>query len=308
MRLNTLCALPFALALASGHAHAYAGEPVLRVYDARPLSAVLPRRDAAPLPGAAYAFPARTDGSAANPVPAGRSGGAPAGGSVEQIVGRLCDQLGLASEPIGDGVFLVSGEAAQHEQFSKLVEDLRSLYGGSYELELATFTVPAAQAPAVGSACDAQTATLRTRQVVARRVESRITMTEEIGFVRDWVPVVGNDAVGYDPDPGVVVKGLRLCVTVGGTEGASPGGGRPGAGVVSVKLQGEWCDAVIEKQGSPLGPQGGGVLELGLPHVALRSIDSEARISPGQLSVLAVVPGSRAGEAVVIAGAVREVK
>lgn len=298
-------------------------EPVLRVYDVRDLSAVLPARATG---GTVTIVPVLRD------VPLQNSDGGTLrletryeGGpnanlsSTELVIARLCQQLKLEPEQLMEGVYVVTGEEAQHEQLMKLLEDVRSLYQGGYEFELFAYPGATAQAPALGTPADPKLAALCTRQVIARRVESQVNVTEELTYVRDWVPVVGNESVGYDPDPGTVTKGLRLTVTAGGAEkaagqdraSAAPRGSgeQSGAGgTASLRVRGELIDAQIEKLASPLAPDSGGMLELGLPRTSTRTIQSDLRVTLGQPCVLAVVPGTKPGEIIVIAGTLRELK
>ncbi len=300
LALITALSLPALSALA---------DPVLRVYDTRDLAAVLPSGSGG---GTITIVPRlETDGSGSTlqRLTLGvqhSDEGLVTASPADLVVTRLCEQLQLQKESLGDGVYLVTGEADQHVQFVKLIEDVRSLYQGAYELELFTYPVAAAQAPALGAAPDSQSVTLRTRQVIARRVESRIDLTEELTYIRDWQPVVGNDSVGYDPDPDVVTRGLRLAVTAGAVNDAPEGRGSAGSGRIPLRLRGEWIDATVERQSSPLAPLSGGNLELGLPRITKRTIESDLRVPLGQAVVLAVVPGTKAGESVVIAGTVRE--
>lgn len=297
-------------------------EPVLRVYDTRDLAAALPSGN--PSPGILTILPRfESSGPDGGLLRLGVSGPAPskdaaAVSPADLVVSRLCEQLSLQKEALVEGVYLITGEDAQHEQFVKLLEDVRSLYQGAYELEILVYPAPAAQAPAIGSDAEPQSVTIRTRQVIGRRVESRIAVTEEISYIRDWQPVVGNESVGYDPDPGTVTKGLRLIVTAGGVEHAAPEParrtGRPASeadapqSVVSLRLSGSLTDAVVEKQSSPLAPLSGGSLELGLPRLSTRTIESDLRIVPGRTTVLAVVPGTKPGDTLVIAGTLRELR
>ncbi len=302
-------------------------EPILRVYDTRDLAAALPASPGSVAGGFYHLVPrlesSGPDGALVRLDFAPASGTAKAAESAapaDLVVSRLCDQLSLQREPLVEGVYLITGEAEQHEQFVKLLEDVRSLYQGAYELEIFAYPASAAQAPALGASAESTGVTLRSRQVIGRRVESHIAMTEEISYVRDWQPVVGNSSVGYDPEPGTATKGLRLAVTAGAVERAggssAPGGGRArpapdsasSEAVVTLRVRGEYMDVQIEKQSSPLGPLSGGALELGLPHTITRTIESDMRLPLGQPSVLAVVAGAKPGEVLVIAGAIRELK
>jgi hypothetical protein len=82
----------------------------------------------------------------------------------------------------------------------------------------------------------------------------------------------------------------------------------PTDGVIPVRVRGEWIDAHIDRQSSPLAPTGGGNLEIGLPVTTTRSIESDLRVKPGQPTVLAAFPSSKAGESIVLGGAVRELR
>jgi len=301
-------------------AAAPAQDPVLRIYDTRDLAAVLP----ASAQGGVISIVPRLEGDLSNPsgivrlslTPQLNGSTTQSASSADVVVSRLCDQLQLQKESLIDGVYIVTGEAGQHEQLVKLLEDVRSLYQGAYDLELFIYPMAAAQAPGLGAPADSQAVTLRARQVIARRVESRLDFTEELTYIRDWQPVVGNDSVGYDPDPATVTRGLRLTVTAGAVDrepatpgaGSSPAASNPAAPAVPLRLRGEWIDAVIERQSALLAPVSGGELELGLPHTTTRTIESDLRLPLGQPSVLAVIPGAKPGEVIVIAGAIRELK
>jgi len=322
-------ALPLALTLSAAAAFAQpadSSELVLRVYDARDLAAALPAPTRAGARHGTLSIVPRITPSGENgsevrlgiALEGGAEGTTAAAGpvsAVDLVVTRLCDQLSLSREELVEGVYVISGAAAQHERFVKLLQDVRSLYEGAYEFELYSYPAAAAQAPGVGAPAELQTVTLRTRQVIARRVESRIAITEEITYVRDWVPIVGHQSVGYDSDTGTVTKGVRIAVTAAGADpvnapahAAARGPDGSAGAPVSLRIRGEWCDAIIEKQPSPLGPLSGGTLELGLPRIVTRTIESDLRVTLGQPTVLAVVPGTKPGEVVVIAGTLRELR
>lgn len=280
-----------------------AAEPVLRVYDVRDLVAVLPSQ-----PVVVQGVPILKDvpiiGQFYRPEGAAQPAGAPATASpTEVVVSRLCGQLQLQQEELLSGVYVVTGELPQHEQLVKLLDNVRTLYEGAYEFDLFAYPVAAPQAPAVGAGADTQSAMLHARQMLPRRVESRIVITEEVSYVRDWVPIVGTSSVGYDPDIGTVTKGLRLVLTAGGTQSADAHGAP-----INLRIRGEFADAQIAKQSSPLAPVSGGTLELGLPTVTSRSIECDIQLKPGQPTVLAVIPGAKAGESIVLAGALRELR
>lgn len=288
-------------------------DPTLRLYDVRDLASVLPARDAAGLPApelgvkvnvderekialrfAQMAAQRRMERSPEKPVEAESA--------VDDYMLKLCGALSLVGSKLADGVFSIEGEAAQHEQLTRLIQETFNLYKGRYEADISCYSAKAAEAPAIGAAPGEQPAQLRARTTLARRVPVLIEATESVSYVDDWTPVVSEQVVGFDPQTAVMEKGLRLTLTIGGTDAAgAQGKDQP----VSFRLCGNIADIKVEDREIPGMSSGPPNAFLSLPHASVRSVNAEMNLVPGKPVVVAVVPGFALGEVIVVSATVR---
>lgn len=257
-----------AVSVVSASVWAGPAEPTVKLVDARDLVSVLP--------------PAR--------------GGNPMAPVTDLVMG-MGRSLELRTEPLADGVFAVTGEAAPQEQFIALLEQVRELYRGQYEVEIACY--PAAAAPEIGAPAKFDTPSMRVRQAVSRRQETSIEASRSILYIAKWQPVVADNSVGYDAQTEHVSAGLMVKVLVG----AGPDRG----GTVDVRLRGEVSEVEIKELSVPLMGEAKGGLPIQLPTVTRRTINADGRIGP-EPRVIGVVPGLKEGEVLVIAAAARAVE
>ncbi|MCC6678762.1 MAG: hypothetical protein IT436_16645 [Phycisphaerales bacterium] len=243
-------------------------EPTVKLIDARDLVSVLP--------------PAR--------------GGNPMAPVMDLVMG-MGRSLELRTEPLADGVFAVTGEEEPQSRFIALLEQVRDLYRGQYEVELACY---AATSPAeIGSPAKIDSASIRVRQAVSRRQECRVEASRTILYIAKWQPVVADNSVGYDAQTERASAGLMVTILVGAGPDAPDGS-------IDMRVRGEISDVQLREFSVPLMGEGKGGLPIQLPTTNLRSINADSRIG-AQPRVIGVVPGFKEGEVLIIAASARPV-
>jgi len=241
-------------------------DSILKVYDARDLNVLLGEN---------------------------RSGQPPA----EQVMMRLASALQVSMTPLADGIFAITGSEDQHDVLARLIEDLRSVQGTAYELDLTLYPVASESAPALGSKAAVTPEALRARQAVRTGSSTRIAAARRTTIISDWSPVVSDSTLGFDPQTSELEDGLIV--------EASLGSSRQGEGIMlhltgaMTRLNVQETPIFVLDRERPL--------SIGLPKTETRSLAADLRLKVGELTVIAVAPGFESGQSLVLAAAVREV-
>ncbi|MGB2987171.1 MAG: hypothetical protein WBE26_14975 [Phycisphaerae bacterium] len=228
--------------------------------------------------------------------------------NVDKLMDKLCDALPVNCTRLFAGVYGIEAEETEHTQIQHLLEQIRALYAEHYEVQIIWFAAGCAQAPAVGDAITPTELMHRHDFVVARHTPTPLALVTRYSYVSDVAPIVGASSVGY----GVVTKnaedGLRVSILVGA--------GKEEAGATSIRVVGELRKVTKGRTFGPLTGKSFGSagsseterssMELELPTVSVRSVQSDVRIGYGKLTVLSVLDGFDAGECFVLAGSVRK--
>jgi len=285
---------------------------VTEVYDARDLAVLF-----AASPGGQPLATEKPDAGATSPfwVRPQAAGGA----GVDRLEALFTSILGavggVSCKQLVPGVFAVTAERELHPTIRSMLTQLRDLSHQRYELELVVYAVATPSAPTLGAAVtiDPNSGASRTRTTVLRRLARPIEAITRIAYISDWMPVVADNAVGNDPTTSEVVSGLSCFATVG----AGPESGE----TISFQLTGRMCRATVDpapvgsgKAFAASGPASEG-LGIGLPKIDERTIHVDLPLSlgaaggaGGKLTAVAVLPGFDAGQSLVIAAGVREIK
>lgn len=214
---------------------------------------------------------------------------------LETLLGHLHMAAGVEFEPILFGsIFLVTGDASNHEAFRGYLQQVEQLYSRRFEVDIFCYSTSSASAPAVGTTLrDAkqEAVMFRARQVVINGQRTRFASTTEHSFVEDVTPVVGTQSVGYDTQIGKIDEGVDLAVIVG----PAPGG-RQGA---EIRIQGRVQTVDIAARAEPD--------QVDLPRVTERAVSSSLVVGEGP-TVAAVVNGLHEDECIVITVNVRDVR
>ncbi len=308
--MNRLCAttVSFAAALVTlpmvargaeeppANAQAAAAAEVLQVYDMRDLASLLPAnasREDRPAVGTIAASPT-------NELQNQRAETKAQASSIDVLVEGLCAALSLSNQRLGEAVYLIRGERGQHSQLAELLTQLRAVYADSFGIEVTAVAMPASSAPAIGKpyapgAGDRVLHRLATR--VLQGARTRLDSTESTGFISDWTPVVGTQAMGYDPQTASSESGLSVSVTVTGhAPQAAP----------SLQLTACIAEFSYRESFQPLVGKGvEGSLTLDLPHQNRREIASAIDVALGKATVVGVVSGFKGDEIIVLVATVR---
>lgn len=220
------------------------------------------------------------------------------GQSVHELMGRVCSALGVSHAPLLAGVYGVEADDIQHADVQGLLEQIRSLYAETYEVQLVWFTAEAHKTPAIGDQIAPVEPLHRHRLVVTRRTPSPVTLVTRHSYVYDLSAVVATSAVAYDPDTDSIDGGLQLSLLVGA--------GQEQGNRTSIRLLGELRRVTMGKMSSPMMTPEVTTPAIELPIVALRSILTNLNIEHGKMTVLTVLDGFEEGECIVIAGSVRK--
>ena len=227
------------------------------------------------------------------------------------VINSLAEASSMIIQTISPGILAATGTKDQHDLFQRLITQLRTVDSGSFEIEITVSKAQGEQAPAIGQPFNATGDVERVKQAIRGRAEALIHATESIAYISEWVPVVGNSSVGYQPQTKEVVSGLRLVASV------SPAT----AGRVDLRISGTLDradvkttkNAVVAPGNAAVGA-GQGVpsdLGIGLPTVQSRSIQCELAVPFEQAIVIAVATGFDSGgptNAVVIAAKIRQLR
>jgi hypothetical protein len=226
--------------------------------------------------------------------------------SVDGLMGKLCGAMGAGCNKLFPGVYGVEAEEAQHAELLRLLEEVRSLYGERYEVEIVWFANDCGQTPSVGDVVTPVEPARRHRFVAARHTPTPMSAVSRTHYVADLSPVVATGAAAYDPQTRSAEDGLQLSVLVGG--------GMEESDTTAIRVVGELQHMSGSKS---FGPIGGRVsadpkaveipgIELELPTVSVRSIRSDLRITYDSLTTLCVLDGLEAGKCFVVAASVRK--
>jgi len=190
--------------------------------------------------------------------------------------------------PMVDGVWAVWGDQPAHDAFSTLLDQTRSLYGPGYRVSVRWIAI-GDETPAAGDPYRAGGGTDRIEAGIDRIVRARsmtsFSSTRAEQHVTDWQPIVGDGAVGYDPDIQTTRSGLDLSVFVAQADKSGQG--------VEVVTRGAWITSEIRRVETD---QSGMVLPLELAETETMPLDGAVRATLGTPTVVAVVAGEEQGE------------
>lgn len=272
---------------------AAAAEESWKLYDLRDLLGLIPppapgRVPAAP-PG--QAMPMFTQPPAAAFVQESADG-------VERLMQQLCDAMSVDCTRLLSGVYGVRADEAQHGQLLALLEDVRRLYAERYEVELVWFTTSPDQTPAVGEAVTV-TGTFRRHCLVApRRTPTPLTVVSQHAYLSGLNAVVAEQSQLQEPITDDAEEGLRLSIIVGA--------GQEGEHSTLMRVSGELRQVTMGKMSGSFVAGVPSDVQIELPSVAVRSIETSVELEYSKLTALCVLDGFADGECVVIAGAVRK--
>ncbi len=225
---------------------------------------------------------------------------APKPDSVDKLMGKLCDGLAVDHTGLFPGVYGVEAEATEHATLLSMLERVRELYTERYEVEIIWYGSSTEKAPRIGDPVTPTEPLHRHHLVVARRTPTKIAQVSRYAYISGINPVVATGAVGYAPEIGREHSGLHASIMVGaGSETET---------ATSIRVWGDLRRVAMGKMGRMSGPVTtveSHSMEIELPAVSLRSIQSSIRIEYGKPTTLAVIDGFEDGECVVVAALVR---
>ncbi len=285
LRLLTLATLVFAVPAVSAQSS-------WKVYDLRDLLGLIPPPRPADVPSPE---PRVGMGIYGEPPESPAPKGAPH--SVDQLMDRLCNALAVNCTPLLAGVYGVEADDAEHTQVLQMLEEIRALYGERYEVEIVYFMVDAEQAPAIGDPATPAGPLHRCRLVVTRRTPTPLTTVTVQSYISDLQPVVAQNAVAYDPLTERAADGLEASILVGA--------GKDEGNATSIQVIGKLRRVSMGKMSGPVLSGDPSGLQIELPAVSVRSIQSHLRVEYGKLTVLSVLDGFDAGQSFVIAASAR---
>ncbi len=283
-----------------------------RMYDLRDLAVLLPPEVPEPTEPVTGDLPMIRLMSVARA--AGQS--SPVKTPIQHLVGQVTSALGLSATEISTGIYLIRAEDAIHTQLGDIFGRVRALYSDVVDVEIAVFHVTADKAPALGSAANVDATATRIRQTVSRRAPTRFAAMRSTCFVSDWQPVVGTQAVGYDPETRWLDDGLDATIIVAGA-GADTGPIAPKAGdtthlivrgsLTSIDPRSTTFGHVdLDQTTGGVTGKAGAALVIVTPIVQQRSIDADIGIPAGKPTVISVVPGFEEGQVIVIAATITD--
>lgn len=262
-------------------------EDELKVYDLRDLVALLPK----PPAPAAPSVPILTDVPIVGNLFRNEGQAEPAPKPADQI-NLIAAAAGLSLQPMGENIYLGVGSTDRHHAFEQVLPQLRKIESESFDVELTVAKTDAATSPPLGSAFDASGPVVRIHRTVNARETVALSAVRSESYVAGWVPVVANDAVGYQSQNGVVRSGLESTLVLR-TNGPS----------ADIELDGSLTRSTISYTSPELstGKQDPPAkLSIGLPRVDERLLGARTRVPFGRSVVLAVVSGFEEGSNLVV--------
>ncbi len=211
---------------------------------------------------------------------------------------ELCDALGIHHTPLLTGVFAVEAGQDEHIQLLQMLEEVRTLYVERYAVEILLFRATAEQPTSVGDPVTPNGPLRRHRFVVARRTPTPVVLVTRHSYVSDISPVVATEAVGYAAETRSVEDGLRLSIIVGAGEEE---GSR-----TSIQIVGNLRKVSMGKMSEAFVTPDLKTMQVELPTVSVRSIQSNIRVELGTLTVVGVLDGFEEGEQLVLAASVQK--
>lgn len=261
-----------------------------KIYDLRDLIGLLPPAEQPP----PYTGAENLMLSTGSPLPDYKP--QPAPNPVDTLLGRLCDAFGAPHERLLDGVYGVEATDEAHDLLRRMLLEVRALHAERYVVEIAWYTLTDGERPAVGkSGTPPASATLQSL-VVTRRTPTVFSQVVRRRFLAGVNPVVAEGAVAYEPEPGIVLDGIRATVCVGASPDAE--------GTTTLRLLGDVYLATLGRL--PARPDSG--MEpspaIEFPAEAVRTLRADVPIAFAQWTTLAVVPGFVDGATIVVFGRV----
>lgn len=254
-----------------GEADAPAGVDLLRVYDLRDLRAIIPAPES------------EDDGLTS---------------ATERLIGELTNAMGSSSIAIADDVYAVSASAEKHAQLAALLTSVRDLYKERYELTLLTYFVLTHSTVQIGDVAKPDSISARRSFVATRRTPFRAGTETRHTYVSGVMPIVAEQAVGYQPMVRTTESGLRLNGLVGAGPEDSKG--------TSLMLSGEWSMVSPGRTFSVESTGGSPAYRLEFPQVETQLFRSDVQIEFGKLTVVAILGSPREGESMILAASVRK--
>jgi len=202
--------------------------------------------------------------------------------------------------PMVDGVWAVWGDQPAHEAFTSLLDQTRSLYGPGYRVSVRWIAIDG-DAPTAGEPYRASAGTDRIEARIDRSVRSRsltsLSSTRAEQHVTDWQPIVGDGAVGYDPDVQTTTSGLELSIFIAQADDSGQG--------IEILTRGTWITSEIRRVETD---QSEMVLPLELAETQTRTLDAAVRATLGTPTVVAVVSGEDQDETLALVIEVNEAR
>ena len=260
-----------------------------KLYDLRDLIDLLPAPS--PPPRAAQTTPrASFLGTPTTRAPA------PQRDPVDELIRRICGDITVDHRLLFQGIYGVLAEEEAHMTLVSRLESVRELYTQRYDVEILWFPTPVTQSPTIGAEVNASEPLHRDRLVVTGRAPARLIRVSQLAYVSGIDPIVGTGAMGYASETDVAESGLNLSILVGA-------GRETGTGT-SIRIRGELREVTMGKMSGPVATMEARSMEIELPTISIRSIQSNIGIEYGKLTALAVVDGFRSGECIVVAASI----
>lgn len=304
MKRRTIAALlASSLAFASAHA-----QMVSRMYDLRELAAALPDPDQSssarvpilsdiPILGSLFRSDAPAPDAKGETTEERES-------ATDRLVLKLSGFLAMSCVELVDNVYFVDGDEPSHTKFAEALSRVQSLYADRVLVETTCKEVDAGVQVKIGEAPpEGGEHAVTSKAVTARRGIARLQATRAVTYVARWTPIVGDGSVGLEPGVASVTDGIALEVRVGGTVDEPRVGVRgviSNAQIESVKVPGEQAMTGDKATIIP-----GGLLDIGLPRIERRVVDSEVSAPHGRAAVVAVVPAFEEGKQIVVSVSVK---
>jgi len=201
--------------------------------------------------------------------------------ALHDLVERLAHAADVGFEgELMRGVFLIDAPDGGRERFEDLVWQVRELHMDRYELELVVMEIEG-EGPSSGEELDAEgELVFRTTRTLARGAVVEFGSLWVRSYVASWQPIVGTNAVAYEPTVEEFASGAEFAVQIGRADAPDD---------IGVRLWGSLREGWIELQPGPAVPHAasGEPVAVGLPNAFEMTFNASRTIPMDELTVLA---------------------
>ncbi|MGB0716348.1 MAG: hypothetical protein ACPGXK_10745 [Phycisphaerae bacterium] len=201
-------------------------------------------------------------------------------GKLESLIDKLCFSHDLQCDELLPGVYMAEGVGDSFEDFERMLQAVRNLYGRPYELALIWYRVASTDDLTVGEVVEQPKSLRRHHMVVFDNTPIDIRVGTTHTYVADLTAVVAQNSAMHEPVIGTIHDGLFASVVVSNVDRESE--------TVLVRISGEFRDVSFPESASRK-LEASAVHGLQLPIIKRRTLSAAAPVDMGKWTVVDIV-------------------